>query len=138
MEGSQALITLNSLASFFQGGGVFMYIILGSWGIGIAIALERYRKLKTTYDIDGPSFMNEIQRYVLSNDTQGAIRVCSGTTAALGKVLKSGLKRSSQSTDQIQNYLVNKKLAHFCKILHLEPHAGGDQQLNPPQHQQIL
>jgi biopolymer transport protein ExbB len=32
--------------------------------------------------------MNEIQRYVLSNDIQGAIRVCSGTTAALARVLK--------------------------------------------------
>jgi biopolymer transport protein ExbB len=105
MEGSQALQTVNSLAAFFQGGGIFMFIILGSWGIGIAIALERYRKLKKQYDVDGPSFMNEIQRYVLSNDIQGAIRVCSGTTAALGKVLKSGLKRATQGTEQIQNAL---------------------------------
>jgi biopolymer transport protein ExbB len=105
MEGSQALQTVNSLAAFFQGGGIFMYIILGSWGIGIAIALERYRKLKKTFDVDGPSFMNEIQRYVLSNDVQGAIRVCSGSTAALARVLKSGLKRATQGVSQIQNAL---------------------------------
>lgn len=96
---------INNLASFFQGGGIFMYIILGSWGIGIAIALERYRTLKKTYDVDGPSFMNEIQRYVLSNDIQGAIRVCSGSTAALARVLKSGLKRASKGIPQIQNAL---------------------------------
>ena len=97
--------TINQLASFIQSGGVFMFIILGVWGFGIAIAIERFKKLSKTYDVDGPSFMNEIQRYVLSNDIQGAIRVCSGTVAALPKVLKSGLKRANQGTEQIQNAL---------------------------------
>lgn len=93
------------MAAFIQSGGIFMFIILGVWGFGIAIAFERFRKLSKTYDVDGPSFMNEIQRYVLSNDIQGAIRVCSGSIAALPKVLKSGLKRASQGTEQIQNAL---------------------------------
>lgn len=102
MEGSSVL---NQLAAFIQGGGVFMFVILGVWGVGIAIAMERFKKLSRNYDVDGPSFMNEIQRYVLSNDIQGAIRVCSGSIAALPKVLKSGLKRANQGTEQIQNAL---------------------------------
>lgn len=102
MEGSSLV---NQLAAFIQGGGVFMFVILGVWGVGIAIALERFKKLSRNYDVDGPSFMNEIQRYVLSNDIQGAIRVCSGSIAALPKVLKSGLKRANQGTEQIQNAL---------------------------------
>lgn len=96
---------INQIASFIQGGGVFMGVILVVWGIGVAIAIERYRKLAKGFDVDGPSFMNEIQRYVLSNDIQGAIRVCSGTVAALPKVLKNGLKRATQGTEQIQNAL---------------------------------
>jgi biopolymer transport protein ExbB len=102
MEGSSFI---NQIASFMQGGGVFMYVILAVWGIGIAIALERFKKLSRNYDVDGPSFMNEVQRYVLSNDIQGAIRVCSGSIAALPKVLKSGLKRANQGSEQIQNAL---------------------------------
>ena len=105
MEGSASLGIINQIAAFIQGGGVFMFIILGVWAVGIAIALERYRKLKGTYDVDGPSFMNEISRYVLSNDIQGAIRVCSGSMAALPRVLKGGLKRANQSSEQIQNAL---------------------------------
>ena len=105
MEGSASLGIINQIAAFIQGGGVFMFIILGVWAVGIAIALERYRKLKGTFDVDGPSFMNEISRYVLSNDIQGAIRVCSGSVAALPRVLKGGLKRANQSTEQIQNAL---------------------------------
>lgn len=104
MEGS-SLSFINQLASFIQGGGIFMFVILGVWGLGIAIAIERFSKLKGTHDVDGASFMNEIQRYILSNDIQGAIRVCSGSVAALPKVLKSGLKRSNQGTEQIQNAL---------------------------------
>ncbi len=104
MQGSE-MTMINQLAGFIQSGGVFMGVILVVWGVGIAIALERFRKLSKGYDVDGASFMNEIQRYILSNDIQGAIRVCSGTTAALPKVLKNGLKRANQGTEQIQNAL---------------------------------
>ncbi len=102
MEGTSILTTA---IEFIKNGGVFMFVILGVWGVGVAIALERLKKLSRNYDVDGPSFMNEVQRYVLSNDIQGAIRVCSGSIAALPKVLKSGLKRANQGTDQIQNAL---------------------------------
>src|SRR5690606_28276215 len=71
----------------------------------IAIVIERFRKLSSRFDVDGPSFMNEIQRYVLSNDIEGAIRVCSGSEGALPRVLKGGLKRANQGPDQIQNAL---------------------------------
>ena len=68
------------------------------------------------FDVDGSSFMNEIQRYILSNDVQGAIRTCSGTSAALPRVLKSGLKRSGQGTEQIQNALDATTLETIPKI----------------------
>ncbi|MBL6989196.1 MAG: MotA/TolQ/ExbB proton channel family protein [Bacteriovoracaceae bacterium] len=103
MEGTQVVSVVNSLAAFLQEGGVFMWIILLIWALGVAISLERFIKLSFRFDIDGPSFMNELQRYILSNDIQGAIRTCSGTLASLPRVLKSGLKRSTSSPDQIQN-----------------------------------
>jgi biopolymer transport protein ExbB/TolQ len=116
MEGTAGISVINEIASFLQGGGIFMGVILAGWAIGIAIAIERYRKLSRGYDVDGPSFMNEIQRYVLSNDIQGAIRVCSGSTAALPKVLKNGLKRANQGTEQIQNALDATALEVVPKI----------------------
>ena len=104
MEGNE-ITMIDQVAGFIQSGGIFMGIILAVWGIGIAIALERFRRLSKGFDVDGASFMNEIQRYVLSNDIQGAIRVCSGTNAALPRVLKNGLKRANQGSEQIQNAL---------------------------------
>lgn len=115
MEGTAAT-SLNTLASFFQSGGLFMWIILFIWAVGCAIAIERFLKLSFKFDVDGSSFMNELQRYILSNDIQGAIRVCSGSVAALPKVLKSGLKRSSSSPEQIQNAIDATALEVIPKV----------------------
>ncbi len=104
------------LIRFILEGGVFMYIILAIWAFGLAVAFERFRKLSYTYDVDGPSFMNELQRYILSNDIQGAIRVCSGSNAALPKVLKGGLKRANQKPEQVQNAIDATALEVIPKI----------------------
>ncbi|MFI5390627.1 MAG: MotA/TolQ/ExbB proton channel family protein [Bacteriovoracales bacterium] len=103
MEGVSQIIAEYS--AIIRNGGFFAYVILLIWASGIAIAVERFFALFRKYDVDGASFMNEIQRYVLSNDLQGAIRICSGTTAALPRVLKAGLKRAKQNEKQIQNGL---------------------------------
>jgi biopolymer transport protein ExbB len=108
--------TINTIAAFFQSGGIFMWILLFIWAVGIAISLERFFKLSFKFDVDGSSFMNELQRYILSNDIQGAIRVCSGSVAALPRVLKSGLKRSSSSADQIQNAIDATALEVIPKV----------------------
>jgi len=99
-----------------QSGGVFMWVIAILWAIGLAISLERFMKLAFKLDVDGPSFMNELQRYILSNDIQGAIRVCSGSVAVLPKVLKSGLKRASSNTEQIQNAIDATALEVIPKV----------------------
>ncbi len=116
MEAVEATSFLNTFIGFIKDGGVFMGIILFVWGCGIAIALERFTKLSFKFDIDGPSFMNELQRYILSNDIQGAIRVCSGTNAALPRVLKGGLKRSTSSEQQIQNAIDATALEVIPKV----------------------
>lgn len=112
MEG---LTIVNDLIMFFDKGGFFMYILVGIWAIGLGISFERFTKMKK-FDVDGASFMNELQRYVLSKDIQGAIRVCSGSVAALPKVLKSGLKRASQSPEQIQNAIDATALEVIPKV----------------------
>ena len=115
MTGLSLESTYNSLAAFIQNGGFFMGFILAVWATGIAISLERFSRLKS-YHVDGPSLMNELQRYVLSNDIQGAIRVCSGSASMLPKVLKSALKRASKSPEQIQNAIDATALEVIPKV----------------------
>jgi biopolymer transport protein ExbB len=110
------MIFVQDFVRFVSEGGFFMYVILVVWTFAIAVAMERFKKLSFTFDVDGPSFMNELQRYILSNDIQGAIRVCSGSNAALPKVLKSGLKRANQSPEQVQNAIDATALEVIPKI----------------------
>lgn len=116
MEGVPVDSVTNSFAAFMQEGGYFMYIIAGVWAFGLAIAIERFMKLSFRYDVDGPSFMNELQRYILSNDIQGAIRACSGSFAMLPKVLKNGLKRANLGQEQIQNAIDATALEVIPKV----------------------
>lgn len=107
---------LNDIHSFITQGGIFMWIILIIWAVGIAISIERFAKLSFVYDVDGSSFMNELQRHILSNDIQAAIRACSGSMAAVPRVLKSGLKRANQSDTQIQNAIDATALEMIPKV----------------------
>lgn len=115
MEGVQDMSFLQAGVQFIIDGGFFMYIILTCFAVGFAIVVERMKKL-SSMDVDGPSFMNELQRYILSNDVQGAIRVCSGSNGALPRVLKSGLKRANQGTEQIQNAIEATALEIIPKL----------------------
>lgn len=103
MDGVQLSTLVQQTAKFIVDGGAFMYVILVVWAVGLAIVFERFSKLMFRFDVDGPSFMNELQRYILSNDVQGAIRICSGSNAMLPRVLKSGLKRANLGSEQVQN-----------------------------------
>lgn len=72
--------------------------------ISVALTLERFMRLYWQYNIDGASFMFEIQKYVLANDLDGAIRTCNGAgNSAVAKVIKAGLQRASRDDEQIQN-----------------------------------
>ena len=50
------------LKLFFDEGGVFMYVTLGIWLWGFGIAIVKFKELTFKMDVDGPSFMNELQR----------------------------------------------------------------------------
>ncbi len=92
--------------SAIQHGGFAMGLIAICLAFGIAFILERFIRLFMQLNINGSSFMFEVQKYVLANDLDGAIRVCNGAEkAALPRVIKAGLMRASRSEEQIQNAL---------------------------------
>ncbi len=87
-----------------------------SFAIGIALAVERTLRL-SQFNVDGASFMFEIQKYILANDLDGAIRVCNGAgKAALPRLIKAGLQRASRDDIQIQNAIDAASLEVIPKI----------------------
>lgn len=107
----------GNLVHQFQMGGFWMYPILMGLALGLGISMERFIRLYFRYPVEGASFMYEVQKYVLANDIDGAIRVCNGGgESLLPKVLKAGLQRSSRSEDQIQNAIDAASLEVIPKL----------------------
>ena len=101
----------------FQEGGFSMIPIAITLAISVALVLERLIRLYFQYNVDGSSFMFEVQKYILANDVEGAIRVCNGSSKApLPKVLKAGLQRASRDETQIQNAIDAASLEMIPKL----------------------
>jgi biopolymer transport protein ExbB/TolQ len=110
-------MNLVSIIDQFNKGGPMMYPIAFAYAISIAIILERFARIIFTYNIDGTSFMFEVQKYVLANDIDGAIRMCNGSgKSALPRVIKAGLQRASRDEHQIQNAVDAASLEVIPKI----------------------
>jgi len=108
---------IQSLVNAFQTGGFWMIPIALCMGISIAFTLERMIRLFFQYPTHGTSFMFEVQKYVLANDLDGAIRLCNGAgNAILPKVIKAGLQRASRDEAQIQNAIDAASLEFIPKV----------------------
>ena len=100
-----------SIIASLQHGGFATYLIAITLAASVAFMLERFVRLFLQLNINGNSFMFEIQKHILANDLDGALRVCNGTkSAALPRVIKAGLMRASRSEEQIQNALDSASL----------------------------
>ena len=108
---------LQGLVTAFQTGGTWMLPIAIAFAVSIAFTLERFMRLFLQYNVDGPSFMFEVQKFILANDLDGAIRLCNGAgKAALPKVIKAGLQRASRDEQQIQNAIDAASLEMIPKL----------------------
>ena len=101
---TQNLSFLQWLAQFMISGGIFMWVILAVWVVGIAVAIERYKAYKNYY-VDGTSFMDQVRKFVLNNQISDAIQYCSESKSLLSHVLKNGLKRAGAPKDQVLDAL---------------------------------
>jgi biopolymer transport protein ExbB len=95
---------MSAVAQFFTAGGPWMYPIAGMSIIGLAIMVERFIFLFFRYNINGNAFMAQIQKLVMANNIDRAIKLCNAApAAALPKVIKAGLTRANKGEIEIQN-----------------------------------
>lgn len=93
----------NSVVSFFQDGGPFMYPILVVLAIGLAIALERYIYL-TVSRANNRRMMSKIMPLLQRGDYKQAFGVASKSNQAVSRMLSMGLSRfkSASNRDDIE------------------------------------
>ena len=95
---------MGTIAKFYSDGGGWMHPILFMSIIGLGIMIERFIFLYFKYNINAGAFMAQIQKLVMANNIDRAIKLCNAApSAALPRVIKQGLTRANKSPEEIQN-----------------------------------
>ena len=95
---------MSAAAKFFNEGGMFMYPIALVSVVALAIGIERTIFLFFKYNINASQFMAQVQKLVMANNIDRAIKLCNAApAAALPKVIKAGLTRANKGEIEIAN-----------------------------------
>jgi biopolymer transport protein ExbB/TolQ len=98
-------------------GGPFMWPILISAIFALAISVERLYYIMFRANINGTAFMAQIQKLIMANNIDRAIKLCNAEpNAALPRVLKAGLTRANRSEVEIQNAVDEAVLEVFPQL----------------------
>jgi biopolymer transport protein ExbB len=95
---------MGDFATFYANGGVFMHTIAICAVLGLAVTVERFIFLFFRFNINGQQFFNQIQKLVMANNIDRAIKLCNAADkAALARVVKAGLTRANKSESDISS-----------------------------------
>ena len=119
MSGFAAVI----IEKFKTGGMLEMSSIALVLLISAVIVIERVIRLWGRYDLGNSSeFMNAIQKMVMNNSIESAIRACKNNRPKLlPYVLAEGLKRANDTPEEIQNAMDHATLSAIPKVTNLTP-----------------
>ena len=110
---------MDALHTYFQHGGYpVMFSILATLVISAFLVIERAYRLWVVYDLpNSEGFMAMVQKMVMNNSIENAIRLCKKTRPRLlAYVLAEGLKRSNDSSQEIQNAVDHAILSAMPKV----------------------
>ncbi len=115
METESSFSILVFLKTFMMDGGIFMWVILVNWITGVGLSVYKAMSLKV-YHMNGNRLFSQIKKYVLENNVEKAIDLCSKSSAILPQVLRAGLKRANMSKEKIEDALTTKISEQTPKI----------------------
>jgi biopolymer transport protein ExbB/TolQ len=108
---------MAGVAEFFKEGGLWMAPIAFVSFLSLAIAIERVIFLMFRYNINGAAFMAQIQKLVMANNIDRAIKLCNAApNAALPRVVKAGLTRANKGEIEVQNAIEEATLEVMPQI----------------------
>jgi biopolymer transport protein ExbB len=92
---------LKLFADAFHEGGFMMYFILLILMLTVSIVVERAVFLRRAV-IDKEKLQALLRSQISAGNIQGAIKVCSGNSTPLTRIIQSGLMRANRSDAEIQ------------------------------------
>jgi len=108
---------LEYISLAFKSGGPFMYVILGTLIVGIAIIVERFLFIGVKNRIDSTRFVNKVIELIQQKKIPSAVELCNRSQAALPAIAKAGLQEVGKSPREIQGAF---ELAAMAEIPRLE------------------
>lgn len=93
---------LSTIASFFKQGGVFMYFILSTAIVIVAIAVERFIVISKAASLDSRKLIDEVTRRVAAGDVQGARQVSRMSTAPVAMITQAVLDVKDHDITRMQ------------------------------------
>ena len=126
---------MDDFGQFYADGGIWMHPITLCGIIGAAVVIERFIFLFFRYNINGAQFFNQVQKLVMANNIDRAIKLCNAADrAALARVIKAGLTRSSKGEADISAAveeaslevvpMINKRLSVITAVANLSTLLG--------------
>lgn len=95
---------MAEIATAMKDGGAWMYVILAVSIMAVGIIIERVIFLYFKYNINAAAFWAQIQKLVMANNIDRAIKLCNAApSAALAKVIKAGLTRANKGEIEVHN-----------------------------------
>jgi len=117
---------MQAIAEAFDSGGGWMYVIAFTSVVGLGIIVERFIFLFFKYNINASAFMGQIQKLVMANNIDRAIKLCNAApNAALPKVIKAGLTRANKGEMEIANAIEEATLEVVPVVQKRTPTLGG-------------
>lgn len=94
--------SLSTLSSFFRGGGPFMFIILATGVVMLAIVLERFWVITRAGSLNTGRFVKDVVKQLGSGDFQAAANTCRKVKSPAGRVAYA-IVSSGQANEETLN-----------------------------------
>lgn len=108
---------MEGIVSFYQNGGFFMHPIAFMFAIGMVVMAERLYRILFVYNFDGPKLMQSVQRLVLENNIEEAVKICNAKkNSALHHIFKTALMNAQSPFDEVQDHVEVAKLAVMPRL----------------------
>ena len=109
---------LKTAAEAFHGGGFFMWPILLTSILGVALCIERFFYITVSASVRKEEFLNKVNQQILQGNLERAIAVCTQTPSPLTRIVKAGLVAvaNHQDVEEVQTAMDAVALREIPRI----------------------
>ncbi|NNE43974.1 MAG: MotA/TolQ/ExbB proton channel family protein, partial [Gemmatimonadetes bacterium] len=115
---------LSWFASFFQGGGPFMFIILGAGLLILAIALERFWIIGRASAWNSSKFTKDVCEKLKRGDLSGAAALAEKVKSPAGRVAHAIITSGGRSEQSLLNAADGEAVISLARYSHRLAHLG--------------